>query len=326
MLSKERALAWYQRIVDNEKSGNYEQKALGLRRIFNSVLLEMFPNISEQAYYCACIDHIFELKKQRGEFRPCFNKNQREYHQLRLYFNNLMHSKIEADEKGYLTAIRRLSSLISFCSQIEIPREVYTIYDNTNENVPNTKLVRRRDKQTVNAVTPKAESKPIVTNPPTLCLIVDRRYDLTNSQLFEIENGITAITNNAIKGKFNFVVFTIKNDTSILAFPISAKKARFSFNNPSTEEQINPLRDYLINLKPKVQYHFFLTKASADNKFRIPILLNNSSFIMSIGIVEKSVDNYISESRNSSNFDKLILDSNLPSFFDWIIKIINEKL
>lgn len=325
MLPKESALTWYQRIVDNEKSGNYEQKVLGLRRIFNSVLLEMFPNISEQAFYCACIDQIFEVKKNRGEFRPYFSKNQREYHQLRLYFNNLMHSKIEADEKGYLTATRRLSSLINFCSQLDIPADVSTIYASTNTYTHNTKPVRRRDNSVPNEIESNKVTPSEVPAPPTLCLIVDRRIDLPKPQLLEIENGIKKITHNVAKSNFNLVVFTIKPDSSILAFPISEKKNRFSFNGSSEDEQIRPLRDYLVNLKPEIQYHFFLTRATTENKFRIPVSLNDSSFLMSIGIVENGTKNDLSDSRNSSNFDKLILDSNLPSFFDWIVKILNSE-
>ncbi|MDE6020023.1 MAG: hypothetical protein K2H01_03355 [Ruminococcus sp.] len=323
MLSKESALTWYQRIAENEKSGNYEQKVLGLRRIFNSVLLEMFPNISEQAFYCTCIDLIFKVKKNSGEYHYSFGKRQREYHQLRLYFNNLMHSKIEADEKGYLTAVSRLSSLINFCSQIEIPTDVSIIY--ANAKVTESEFHERNRNCTVNETTTKIESTTIVSSYPTLCLIVDRRNDLSNTELQEIENGIKNVTKNAIKGNVNFVVFTIKTNSSILAFPISEKKTRFSFNGISEEEQINPLRDYLVNLNPAVQYHFFLTKASAENRFRIPISLNELSFIMSIGIIENGNNHYLSDSRCSSRFDKLVLDSNLPSFFDWVGKIITNK-
>lgn len=324
MLPKESALSWYQRIVANEKSGNYEQKVLGLRRIFNSVLLEMFPNISEQAFYCACIDQIFEVKKSRGEFHPSFAKNQREYHKLRLYFNNIMHSKIEADEKGYLTAARSLTSLINFCSQIDVPTGVSTIYSHIDAQSPKPKPIKRKEKTSQKTVVSKAELSQAMPTPPTLCIIVDRRDDLSNSQLLEIENGITTISASSGNKKFNFVVFTIKGDSSVLAFPITGKKNRFSFNGSNEDEQINPLRDYLINLHPEIQYHFFLTKATVENRFHIPVSLNDSSFLMSIGIVEKDGDNRISENRNSSSFDKLILSSNLPSFFDWVGKILNN--
>lgn len=316
---------WYQRIVANNESGNYEQKVLGLRRIFNSVLLEMFPNISEQAFYCACIDQIFEVKKSRSEFRPAYAKNQREYHLLRLYFNNLMHSKIEADEKGYLTATRRLSSLINFCSQIDVPTDVSTIYANANKQPArhNFPKIKEEPSHKVTISEVKSSSQEMASS--TLCIIVDRRNDLPDSHLFEIEKGIKAVINNATARNFNFVVFTIKKDSSVLAFPITGKKTRFSFNGISEDEQIKPLRDYLVNLNPEVQYHFLLTKASAENKFRIPVSLNDSSFLMSIGIIEKSDDNKFSDSRNSSSFDKLILSSNLSSFFDWIGKIINNN-
>lgn len=324
MLPKERALYWYQCIVDNEKSGNYEQKVLGLRRIFNGVLLEMFPNVSEQAFYCVCIDQIFEIKKSRCEFHPSFAKKQREYHKLRLYFNNLMHSKIEADEKGYLTATRSLSSLIKFCSQIDVPTGVSTIYANIDKQTPRLNQIKHKEKLSQEDVTSEVKTTSKEAMPSTLSIIVDRRNDLPDAQLFEIEKGIKAVINNSTTKNFNFVVFTIKKDSSVLAFPISGKKTRFSFNGTSEDEQIKPLRDYLVNINPEVQYHFLLTKASAENKFRIPVSLNNSSFLMSIGIIEKSDNNKLSDSRNSSNFDKLILSSNLSSFFDWIGKIINN--
>lgn len=317
-------MSWYQRIVANDKSGNYEQKVLGLRRIFNSVLLEMFPNISEQAFYCACIDQIFEVKKSRGEFRPSYVKNQREYHQLRLYFNNLMHSKIEADEEGYLTATRRLSSLINFCSQIDVPTDVSTIYATANKQPSRHNSFKIKDKPSHKVAMSEVKSTSREMASSTLCIIVDRRNDLPDAHLFEIEKGIEAVINNATAKNFNFVVFTIKKGSSVLAFPITGKKTRFSFNETSEDEQIKPLRDYLVNLNPEVQYHFLLTKASAENKFRIPVSLNDSSFLMSIGIIEKNEDNNLSDSRNSSSFDKLILSSNLPSFFDWIGKIINN--
>lgn len=318
-------MSWYQRIVANEKSGNYEQKVLGLRRIFNSILLEMFPNISEQAFYCACIDQIFEVKKSRGEFRPSYAKNQREYHQLRLYFNNLMHSKIEADEKGYLTATRRLSSLINFCSQIDIPSDVSTIYATANRQPARHNLPKIKGGPSHKVAISEVKSTSQEVASSTLCIIVDRRNDLLDAHLFEIEKGIKTVINNAIAKNFNFVVFTIKKGSSVLAFPITGRKTRFSFNGTSEDEQIKPLRDYLVNLNPEVQYHFLLTKASAENKFRIPVSLNDSSFLMSIGVIEKSDNNKLSDSRNSSSFDKLILSSNLPSFFDWIGKIINNN-
>lgn len=318
-------MSWYQRIVANEKSGNYEQKVLGLRRIFNSILLEMFPNISEQAFYCACIDQIFEVKKSRGEFRPSYAKNQREYHQLRLYFNNLMHSKIEADEKGYLTATRRLSSLINFCSQIDIPSDVSTIYATATRQPARHNLPKIKGGPSHKVVISEVKSTSQEVASSTLCIIVDRRNDLLDAHLFEIEKGINTVINNAIAKNFNFVVFTIKKGSSVLAFPITGRKTRFSFNGTSEDEQIKPLRDYLVNLNPEVQYHFLLTKASAENKFRIPVSLNDSSFLMSIGVIEKSDNNKLSDSRNSSSFDKLILSSNLPSFFDWIGKIINNN-
>lgn len=325
MLPKESALAFYQSIVANETSGNYEQKVLGLRRIFNGVLLKMFPNISEQAFYCACIDNIFEVKKKRGEFRSSFYKKQREYHQLRLYFNNIMHSKIEADEGGYLTATRSLSSLINFCSQIDIPVEVSTIFTHPDINSTSKNLSKRKINSAIDVEKSKTDSTTVLSPPPTLCLIVDRRNDLSKAQLLEIENGIKAVIKDALKANLNFVVFTIKNDSSILAFPLSEKKIRFSFNGYSEDEQIKPLRDYLVNLRPAVQYHFFLTNASEEKKFHIPVALNESSFLMRIGIVENRMDNDLSDTRKWSSFDKLILESNLPSFFDWIIRIINNE-
>ena len=323
MLTKESALAFYQDIVANGKSGNYEQKVLVLRRIFNRVLLKMFPSISEQDFYRACIDQIFETKKKRGEFRTSFSKNQREYHQLRLYFNRIMHSEVVADENGYLTAVHSLSSLINFCSKIDIPVDVTSIYASQDIKSTNKKSIIINEDP--NIETTKTVSTSVLSKPPTLCIIVDRRNDLSNEQLVEIEKGIKMIIKNAHKGNINFVVFTIKKDSSILTFPISEKKVRFSFNGISEDEQIKPLRDYLVNLKPKVQYHFFLANASAGYVFRIPVSLNESSFMMSIGMVGKGIEKKLSYSRNLSHFDKLILDSNLPSFFDWIVKIVNNE-
>lgn len=286
MLHKESAILWYRHIVANDKSGNYEQKALGLRRIFNSVLLEMFPNITNQAFYYTCINRIFDVKKSRGEFRPSSTKNQKEYHKLRLYFNNLMHSKIEADKNGYLTATRRLSSLINFCSQIAVPTDVSNIYANVDKQIQRPNRIKHKEDTSPKTVTSEVKTMSKKTMRSTLCIIVDRRNDLPDTHLFEIEKGIRKVTNNYTTKKFNFVVFTIKNDSSVLTFPISGKKTRFSFNGTSEDEQIKPLRDYLINIKPEVQYHFLLTKATAVNKFRLPVRLNDSSFVMSIGIIE----------------------------------------
>ena len=325
MLTKESALAFYQGIVTNGKSGNYEQKVLGLRRIFNRVLLKMFPNISDQDFYRACIDQIFEIKKKRGEFRTSFSKNQREYHQLRLYFNRIMHSEVVADEKGYYTAVQGLSSLINFCSKIDIPVDITSIYASQHIKAINKESIKTKKIPNIQVEKTKTVSTSFKIIPPTLCIIVDRRNDLSNEQLLEIENGIRIITNKALKGNLNFVVFTIKNNSSILAFPISEKKVRFTFNGISEEEKIKPLRDYLVNLKPEVQYHFFLTSASAEYSFRIPVALNDLSFIMSIGMIGKGIDRKLSYSRKLSHFDKLILDSNLPSFFDWIVKIVNNE-
>lgn len=325
MLPKESALALYHRIADNDKTGNYEQKVLGLRRIFDSVLLEMFRNISERDNYRACIDQIFEVKKKHGEFTPYDKNKQREYHRLRLYFNNLMHSKIEADEAGYLFATRLLSSLINYCSQLEVPADVSAIYAGANSNTLKTKTISHRDNPPIITTCLKEETPLEVLTPPTLCLIIDRRCDLSHSQLLEIENGITKITQYAANSNFNFIVFTIKLNLSILTFPITQKKKQFSFNGSYDGEQIKPLRDYLVNLKPEVQYHFFLTRATVENRFRIPVSLNDSSFLMTIGIIEKDANKNISYSRNSSSFDKLILDSNLPSFFDWIVKFLNNE-
>ena len=323
MLTKESALAFYQDIVANGKSGNYEQKVLGLRRIFNRVLLKMFPSISEQDFYRACIDQIFETKKKRGEFRPSFSKNQREYHQLRIYFNRIMHSEVVADEKGYFTAVHGLSSLINFCSKIDIPVDITSIY--TSQDIKSTNKKSTIINENPNIETTTTVSTSVLSKPPTLCIIVDRRNDLSNEQLVKIENGIGIITKKALQGNLNFVVFTIKSDSSILAFPISGKKVRFTFNGISEEENIKPLRDYLVNLKPEVQYHFFLTSAFAEYFFRIPVSLNEYSFMMSIGLVGKGIDKKLSYDRKLSHFDKLILDSNLPSFFDWIVKIVNNE-
>ena len=234
-----------------------------------------------------------------------------------------MHSEIEADEKGYKTATRSLSSLIKFCSQINIPTDVSIIY--THIKSPSRELFIRTEASNLNVKNTKIDPPLLLSTPPILCLIVDRRNHLSDVQLLNIEKGIKAITKDAIKNDFNFIVFTIKNDSSILAFPISEKKIRFSFNGISEDEPIKPLRDYLVNLNAKVQYHFFLTSASAEKNFCIPVSLNETSFMMSIGIIENGIYNNLSDTRKWSIFDKLILESNLPSFFDWIIKIINNE-
>ena len=286
----------------------------------------MFPNISEQDFYRACIDQIFEAKKIRGEFRPSDSRHQREYHQLRLYFNRIMHSTVDADEKGYLTAVEGVSSLINFCSQIEIPTNIYSIYSYADIKSPSRKLSKKnKEKSDIHRGVPKTDSPTVYPTPPTLCIIVDRRSKLSNKQLLEIENGITAITKNAEKDNWTIIVFTIKSDSSVLTFPIFKKKIRFSFNGTSEDEQIKPLRDYLYNLKPDVQYHFYLTNASKEKNYRLPISLNESSLLMNIGIVENGLDSNLSHTRQSSCFDKLILESKLPSFFDWLIKIINNE-
>lgn len=285
----------------------------------------MFPNISEQDFYRACIDQIFEVKKILGESNPIYYKNQREYHQLRIYFNRIMHSTIDADEKGYLTAVHGVSSLINFCSLIEIPEEVYTIYSYANIKSPHRKQSKGDNKSNGHSGLPKTDSAKVHRTPPTLCIIVDRRSDLSNEHLLDIENGITTITQNAVKGNWTVIVFTIKSDSSVMAFPISDKKKRFYFNGTPEDEQITPLRDYLYNLRPEVQYHFFLAKASAEKHFHLPVSLNESSFLMRIGIVEKALHSDLSDTRESSSFDKLILESKLPSFFDWLVKIINNE-
>ena len=105
----------------------------------------MFPNISEQDFYRACIDQIFEIKKRRGEYRLSYSKNQREYHQLRLYFNRIMQSEVEADEKGYFTAVHGLSSLISFCTQIDIPVGITSIYASQDIKFSNKKPTTKND-------------------------------------------------------------------------------------------------------------------------------------------------------------------------------------
>lgn len=235
-----------------------------------------------------------------------------------------MHSTVEADEKGYLTAVRGVSSLINFCSQLEIPKNVYTIYSYEYIKSPSGKQSKRYE-YTENHLKPNTDLASDLRTPSILCIIVDRRTELSNEQLLKIENGITAIIQNAIKGNWTVIVFTIKPDSSILAFPIFDKKIRFSFNGTSEDEQIKPLRDYLYYIRPEVQYHFFLTNASTEKKFRLPVSLNESSFLMKIGIVEKALDSSLSDTRESYSFDKLILDTNLPSFFDWLVKIINNE-
>lgn len=286
----------------------------------------MFPDISEQDFYRACIDQIFEVKKSRGGFRPFYSRYQRAYHQLRIYFNRIMHSTVEADENGYVAAVQGVSSIVNFCSQTEIPKNVYSIYANRDTKSPSRKQGKgdKKDSLGHNSVS-MTDSAVGFRTPPLLCIIVDRRTDLSNKLLLEIENGITAITKNAVKDNWTIIVFTIKSDSSVLALPILDKKIRFSFNGTSEDEQIKPLRDYLYNLRPDVQYHFFLTNATTEKNFCLPISLNQSSFLMNIGIVEKNIESNLSDTRNSSIFDKLILGSNLPDFFDWLVKIINNE-
>lgn len=322
MLSKETALSRFQGIVVNNSTGSYLQKILGLRYILDNVLLEMFPDISEQGGYLACIDQIFEVKKLNGEYTPSLERKRQEFHKLRKYFNNIMHSKIEANAVGYINATRELSSLINFCSQIEIPAEVSAIFTCTNVKVPSTSSIRSSNKTIANTIRPQVEPPSVM---PTLCLIVDRRPGLSDSQLLGIDNGIKTITKKVIKGKFNIVVFTIKRDSAVIAFPISGKKVQFPYSGDSENERIKPLRDCILNLNSDTQYHFLLTKATSECIFNPPVTLNDSSFLMTIGIVDNRFDAYLTDAQNNTTFDKLILESNLPSFFDWIVKIINNE-
>jgi hypothetical protein len=306
MLSKESAEHWYDRIIQNHDNGTCEQKVLGLRRIFDSVLLEMFPNISEQAFYRARVDEIFNSKKLGKTKRSDYLKTKREFHLLREYLNNIQHSVIEADSDGYIQAVRRLSQLINFCSGIEIPSAILSIYKAECHNISN-----------------ETTSKP-KENKLTLCLIVDRRHLDSVDVLQGIEFGITKIKDETKNYGYGFVVLTLKDMESVLAFPYIGKKNRFSFQSQSNVELVRPLNDYLINASPSKLYLFYLSNAACSNSSNIVFNIKDISLFMKIGIIPKEYQGlYVSH--NTDNFDKLIKEDNLPQLFEWIVSVLKQE-
>lgn len=309
MLSPDRAKEWFFQIKENHEYGNYEQKVLGLRRIFDGVLLEMFSDISEQAFYYTAVERIFESTKCNNYPTSDIKKLKREFHTLRKYLNNVQHSKVEADIKGYRCALRTLSTMINFCVSSAVPSTLIpstkasntsnshkTIIDSNQNNLSSSKL--------------------------TLIIIISRDNVVSPTQLYDIEGGIEFLKQHLEKIIKRFIVISINDCELLLSLPFRNSKHKFSLNNNNEVLSLRPLKNLIDSTKTSNIIVFYISTTNPRYNFTIPKFLTKTAEIsMSIGIINKQS----TLSDVSSSFDKLINEDNLPNFFNWVVKLIENN-
>lgn len=311
MLTVESAHIWYSKILQNDKTGNLEQKILGLRLIFDSLLLEMFPNRSGQDFYYSGIELIFAHTKSTSKSKINNDLAKKDFHKLRDYLNSIQHSKIEADNLGYITCIKRLANLIQFCSNTYPPDEITSLSSNitTKKN-----LVK---KHLDNTSTVKDIEKSSYT------FIIDTN-SLSSNAISYIEQGLKSINETFSTNLVNIEVYSISQNTAKYTSSLVSKQRIFNFNTDNVLDLIKPLSDIYvhkdINLI-KNSVCFLLSHGSVGRLNNIDInsiFKNDLNYHLFIHI-DRTPNKIMCER------DKCIESSNLPEFFDWVKDFINSN-
>lgn len=311
MLANESALTWYSKILQNDKTGNLEQKILGLRLIFDSLLLEMFPNRSSQDFYYSGIELIFANIKSTDKSRKNNELAKKDFHKLRDYLNSIQHSKIEADNLGYITCIKRLVSLIQFCSDTYPPNEVKLLFTNKKSE----KTIVENHSNNTSKINDKEKSSYI--------FIIDTN-SLSYNAMKYIEQGFNLLNETFSTDILNIEVYSIGEKSAKYTSSILSKQRIFNFNTDNILELMKPLSDISahknINLI-KNSVCFLLSHGSVGRLNNIDInSIFKNRFKYHLFIHIDSTPNKIMHER-----DKCIESSNLPDFFDWVKDFINSN-
>lgn len=315
MLSHQSATKWFSKILENDQSGNCEQKVLGLRRIFDSVLLEMFPNISDQGFYMAAIDKIFTTPIGSKYGTKESKRLQREFHSLRKYLNSVQHSQIEADIVGYVRSLRRLAVLIAFCATTHIPDEISTLVgkgDHKNRNIA---------EQFNSSDTSHPKDDGIHDREKVSPIFIFDRGTLKNAEVIKLlENEIDNLCNK-IGGEVNkFIVTSMNRNELLLSLPLSRTKHRFTYPDDMSVLNLRPLHDFITNAHISKFAVFYLSDANSTTIFEMPSFLSASLFTLTIGILDDSYHDLSKKNR----FDKLVKLENLSRFFNWSSIVIGN--
>ena len=310
MLPKDRAKYWYNCVVNNNQTGNSEQRILGLRRIFDNIIVEMYPDISPQAFYYTGIERIFAEKKESGRYKPRHEYIRTEFHKLRDFLNNIQHSKIEASEAGYEITLKRICNFIKYCSGLSFTEEIISIVSSNK-----TAII---DKS-------KAYENNIMILPTnnTSILFVINSIDFDKELLSSFQSCINFLKDKCNNVLSDLIVFSLKTDSSKLTSLIEKKHYVFSSQSSSLIDRLKPLSDFCHNRKCcKDNTYVFFISSSEHNIFgsnsikASDLIISNPKFFKSIGIVlNDTIDQNFS-------FDYLVKTDKLIDFFNWIVQLI----
>lgn len=310
MLSKDRAKYWYNCVVNNNQTGNSEQRILGLRRILDNIIVEMYPDISPQAFYYTGIERIFAEKKASGRYKPKHEYIRTEFHKLRDFLNNIQHSKIEASETGYKVTFKRICNLIRYCSGLSFPEEIVSIVT-SNKAVIIDESKADKDNKFISH-----------SNNISILFVIDS-VDFDTELLSSFQSSINLLKDKCNKVLKELVVFSLRTNSSKLTSLIENKHYAFFFQSNSLIDRLKPLSDFCHNNRCcKENTYVFFISSSEHNIFgsnsikASDLAISNPIFFKSIGIVLNDTFD------QNFSFDYLVKNDRLIDLFNWIVQLI----
>lgn len=316
MLSQNSAKDWFDKIIQNHKTGTCKQRVLGLRGIFDSVLLEMFPNISSQGFYHDAIEMIFDNKNNPNKS----NANlQKEFHLLREYLNCVQHSKIEPDEKGYLLTIKRLSRLIKHCSGLPIPEKLSALYSKNNDPRESSK-----NPKVIVPTEPLLERNKDNTQSSLLVLI--NKESLTERTLEKLNQGIAALR-NLISGIENFWIYSFDKENAKITNAFNRHSSSFVTTSTELEHIFKPLINIKSHNNLGVDRNLFVVYITEENSTDLKSLQGIKDFFKapklifySVGVKSLSISHH-----KQQILDNLVAIDKIAPFFEWISEFIKAN-
>lgn len=304
MLAKEEVLKWYSEIITNHQTGNFLQKILGLRWVFDGVLAEVELSIGGEddrqfnrdvdmddnqspGFYKRGVEKIFTKKQNK--------KLQKEVDRLRVYLNAIQHSKLEADESGYKSCIDTLAKLIKFCSD-------------SNEEYP-------------------VELRNILGFPEYNLLFIIDISAFSLDIYDQIQDGLDFLAEALCRSVGHFDVCYINGLTCRYKSPLHPQKRPYIFNiqcNSSTD-LLRPVVDIILRRESSARKNVVSFILSGDKN---KCVCSSSEVSKILGIKPGfSYSVCVADPKDMSDklYDMYAASDKIPKFFDWVKEVIQSN-
>lgn len=319
MLDKHSAETWYKKIEDNHRSGNCEQRILGLRLFFDGILSAQVKTSADGDFYVNAINNIASRGFNPNASNIDISKAKIEFHKLRKYFNRIQHSIICADENGYISAVKRMAVLVNFCSNQPIPTYINSI---TTGN----KRLSTQIESTQHASTPQINGK----ESPSLLFVLNKDSFTNIEILASLDSELSKRRDDFVKLTQFAGVYSISKSSAKLTNLAKQTSSLFSLQSPSPGDLVKPISQFLTNNNIGTYAPLFIVYLSSDNSVDIQILetldkniIHDNIHLFTIAIID---DKRVVPNLNSCEIHKYhIAIDKISSMFEWLKNVIKEN-